>query len=119
MSPAPLPSYLRAQPAGTLLTVKLQPRASANEIGSALGDELRIKVTAPPVDAAANQALVELLAETLDCSRSRVELLRGHTSRHKTLKLHGFKPEEVWAKICGSCGAAEAWNEKKQSTKSA
>jgi len=67
-----------------------------------LGDELRIKVTAPPVDAAANQALVELLAETLDCSRSRIELIRGHTSRHKTLKLHGFTPEAVLAKVTKS-----------------
>src|SRR6266705_5523370 len=58
----PLPGFLRAQPEGTLLSVKLQPRASKNEIGEPLGDELRIKVTAPPVDAAANQALVEFLA---------------------------------------------------------
>ena len=94
-----LPSFLRAQPDGTLLSIKLQPRASSNEIGAALGDELRIKVTAPPVDAAANQALVEMLADLLDCSRARVELLRGHTSRHKTIKLHGFKPEEVLAKL--------------------
>ena len=95
----PLPNFLRAHADGTLLSVKLQPRASASQIGEALGDELRIKVTAPPVDAAANQALVELLAETLDCPRSRVELIRGHTSRHKTLKLHGFKPEEVLEKV--------------------
>ena len=97
-----LPNYLRAQSDGTLLSVKLQPRASASEIGDALGDELRIKVTAPPVDAAANQALVELLAETLDCSRSRIELIRGHTSRHKTLKLHGYTPEAVLAKVTKS-----------------
>jgi len=97
-----LPNYLRAQPDGTLLAVKLQPRASANQIGDALGDELRIKVTAPPVDAAANQALVDLLVETLDCARGRVELIRGHTSRHKTIKLHGFQPEEVWAKMTRS-----------------
>ena len=95
----PLPNFLRAHADGTLLSVKLQPRASASQICEALGDELRIKVTAPPVDAAANQALVELLAETLDCPRSRVELIRGHTSRHKTLKLHGFKPEEVLEKV--------------------
>jgi hypothetical protein len=94
-----LPPYLRAQPDGTLLSVKLQPRASANEVGGALGGELRIKVTAPPVDAAANQALVELLADLLDCPRGRVELIRGHTSRHKTIKLHGFKPGEVVAKL--------------------
>ena len=65
--------------------MKLQPRASKNEIGAPLGGELKIKVTAPPVDAAANEALVKLLAEKLDCPRGKVELLRGHTSRHKTI----------------------------------
>ena len=79
--------------------MKLQPRASANEIGEPLGHELRIRVTAPPVDAAANDALVQLLAERLDCARSRVELLRGRTSRHKLVKLHGFTAEEVSLKL--------------------
>ena len=90
-----MPGFLRAQADGVLLSVKLQPRASTNEIGEALGNELRIKVTAPPVDAAANEALVKLLAQQLDCPRDRVELLRGHTSRHKTVKLYGLAPEEV------------------------
>ena len=93
--PAELPGFLRAQAGGALLFVKLQPRASKNEIGGPLGDELKIKVTAPPVDAAANQALIELLAEKLDCPRGRAELVRGQTSRHKTVKLHGFTPEEI------------------------
>ena len=79
--------------------MKLQPRASKNEICSPLGDELKIKVTAPPVDAAANQALVEFLADKLDCSRGKVELLRGQTSRHKTIMLHGFKPEEILQRL--------------------
>jgi hypothetical protein len=96
-----LPNFLRAQPDGVLLSVKLQPRASKNEIGAPLGDELKIKVTAPPVDAAANQALIELLAEKLDCPRGRVELIRGQTSRHKTIKLYGFTPEEVMQGISG------------------
>lgn len=95
----PLPGFLRLQPDGVLLSVKLQPRASANEIGEPLGDELRIKVTAPPVDAAANEALVKLLAERLDCARGRIELVRGHKSRHKTIKLHGFTPEDVFHKL--------------------
>jgi uncharacterized protein (TIGR00251 family) len=90
-----VPSFLRVQADGVLLSVKLQPRASANEIGDALGSELRIKVTAPPVDAAANEALVKLLAQQLDCPRNRVEILRGHTSRHKTIKLHGLAAEAV------------------------
>ena len=95
------PNFLRAQPDGTLLSVKLLPRASANEIGEPLGDELRIKVTAPPVDAAANEALIKLLAGKLDCARGRIELVRGQKSRHKVLKLHGFKPEEALQKLFG------------------
>jgi len=51
------------------------------------------------VDAAANEALVELLAEKLDCARGRVELIRGHKSRHKVVKLHGFAPEEALKKL--------------------
>src|SRR5882724_5477585 len=95
----PLPKFLRETSGGTLLLVKLQPRASKNEIGEPLGDELKIKVTAPPVDAAANQALVELLAEKLGCSRGKVELIRGQTSRHKTVKLHGFTPQQILQKL--------------------
>jgi hypothetical protein len=93
--------FLHAQSDGTLLSVKLQPRASKNEIGEPLGDELRIKVTAPPVDAAANEALIKLLAKKLDCARGRVELMHGHKSRHKIVKFHGFAPEKVLQKLFG------------------
>ena len=93
------PTFLRETSGGVLFLVKLQPRASKDEIGAPLGDELKIKVTAPPVDAAANEALVKLLAEKLDCARNRVELIRGRTARHKTIKLHGFTVEQVLQKI--------------------
>ena len=56
-------------------------------------------LVAPPVDAAANEALVKLLAQHLDCPRNRVELVRGHTSRHKTIKLYGLAPEDVVKKL--------------------
>jgi len=93
------PGFLRVQSDGLLLSVKVQPRASASKIGPPLGDELRIKVTAPPVDAAANEAVLRLLAEALDCSRGSVELVRGHSSRHKVIKLRGLKLESVLAKL--------------------
>jgi uncharacterized protein (TIGR00251 family) len=96
-----LPPYLRSEPNGVLLSIKLQPRASANEIGEVMGNELRVKVTAPPVDSAANEALVRFLAETLDCGRNKVELLRGQTSRHKTIRVHGMTAEEVLKRIEG------------------
>jgi uncharacterized protein (TIGR00251 family) len=91
--------FLRIQGDGVLVAVKLQPRASRNEIGEPLGNELRIKVTAPPVDSAANEALLRLFSDHLDCARSKVELVRGHTSRHKVIKLHGFTAEEVMARL--------------------
>jgi hypothetical protein len=87
--------FLKAHADGTLLSVKVVPRASKNEIGEALGNELKIKVTAPPVDSAANEALIEFLADTLGCGKSCVTLLRGQTSRHKTILIHGRSPQDV------------------------
>ena len=94
-----IPPFLREQSDGLLLSVKLQPRASTNEIAGPLANELRIKVTAPPVDAAANEALLRLLAEHLDCPRGRLELIRGHASRHKVVKLHGLTLAAVLARL--------------------
>lgn len=93
------PGYLRSHSDGVVLAVKLVPRASADQIAEALENELRIKVTAPPVEAAANDALVRLLAEKLQCPRNKIELIRGHTSRHKLVKLYGFSLEEVIARL--------------------
>ena len=94
-----LPQFIKSHAEGVYLAVKLQPRASKNEIGQALGDELKIKVTAPPVEAAANAALLRLLAETLGCPRGAVELARGHTSRHKLIFVRGMNAEEAWRKL--------------------
>jgi len=86
---------LKPTQGGLTLAVKVQPRASANEICGGLGGELKIKVTAPPVDSAANEALIKFLAEKLDCPKSAVTIVRGHTSRHKTIHLSGLAEAEV------------------------
>lgn len=89
------PAFLTLQSDGVTLAIKLQPRANKNEITDAHGPELRIKVTAPPVDAAANEALLRLLAEILAWPRGKIELIRGHTARHKVVKIHGATAPEV------------------------
>lgn len=94
-----LPPYLRSQPDGVFLSVKVQPRASRNEIGGLHGNELKVAVTAPPVDSAANQAVLEFLAETLSLPRRAVTLVRGQTSRHKLLRLDGLTAEDAAAKL--------------------
>ena len=91
--------FLSAHPDGVLLSVKVQPRASKNQIGAVQNGELKIQVTAPPVDAAANEALIELLAEKLGCGRNRIEIVRGHKSRHKVLQVYGIGPEDVLERI--------------------
>jgi uncharacterized protein (TIGR00251 family) len=94
-----IPAFVRGQPDGVLLSIKLQPRASSDEIGEPFGNELRIRVSAPPVDAAANEALLRLLAQQLGCPRNHAQLLRGHTSRHKIVKIYGVSAEEVIGKL--------------------
>lgn len=81
------------------MAIKLQPKASRNEIQAPQGAELRIAVTAPPVDSAANEALLRLLADTLGCPRGAVQLLRGQTSRHKVVWIRGLAPEAVLNKL--------------------
>jgi uncharacterized protein (TIGR00251 family) len=72
-----------------LLSVKVQPRASRDGLGEILGHELKIKVMAPPVDSAANEAVRQFLAKLLGCSKGSVQLIRGQASRHKQILLVG------------------------------
>jgi hypothetical protein len=91
--------FLKPHPQGTLLAIKVVPRASKDEIGEILGNELKVKVTAPPVDSAANQAVIEFIAERLGCPKFSIELIRGHTARHKLLLIIGRSPEQIEARI--------------------
>ena len=90
-----LPPYLKVQDDVIYVSLKVQPRASRNEIGEAIGNELKVKVTAPPVDSAANQAVIELLADILDCPRGAVQIVRGATARHKTVAIRGVPTAKV------------------------
>ncbi len=80
---------------GTLLSLKLQPRSSKNQIGPVVGNQLKIHVTAPPVDGEANEALVRFLAEQLGCARGAVQFVKGQTSRNKVLLFKGLSSNEV------------------------
>jgi len=93
------PPYLQSHPDGTVISIKLQPRASRTAIAGPQGSELKVQVTAPPVDSAANEALVRLLAEVLDCPRSAVHLIRGRTSRHKQVLIRGVSVGDAAARL--------------------
>jgi uncharacterized protein (TIGR00251 family) len=73
-----------------LLEVRVQPRAARTEFAGVMGERLRIRLHAPPVDGRANDALREFLAAACDLPKSRVTLERGLTGRDKCVRLHGL-----------------------------
>ena len=56
---------------------------------------LKIRLTAPPVDGAANEALVKFLADTFSVPKSQVEIVSGHTSRNKIVRIQGISQDEA------------------------
>lgn len=75
---------------GVEIAVRAQPRAHASEVSGPYGDRaVKIRLAAPPVDGAANDELVEFLSDLFGLSRSSVEIVRGHGSRSKVVRLNG------------------------------
>jgi len=72
---------------GILFKIVVQPRASRNKIVGLHGDALKIKLTAPPVDGAANKMVVTYLSKCLDIPKARLEIKTGHTGRQKQILL--------------------------------
>ena len=73
-----------------LITVKVQPKASRDEIVGWQGDVLRLRVTAAPEGGRANAAVAELVAEALDVAKTRVSVARGRAGRTKILRVEGL-----------------------------
>lgn len=82
------------------LAIKAIPNAPRSEIIGWLGDALKIKIHAPPVEGRANEALCEFLAETLGLPRRAVSVLRGDTSRQKLVRIEGLTLADLKAKLC-------------------
>jgi len=74
---------------GVRLRLRIQPRASRTEVAGLHGDAIRIRLSAPPVDGAANEALVRFLAERLGVPVRAVEIVAGHGGRQKTVHVQG------------------------------
>lgn len=75
--------------------VRVQPRASRTEIAGVHGDALKVRLSAPPVDGAANAQLVELLADTFAVSRHAIRILAGEGSRAKVVEIDGVDERDI------------------------
>jgi uncharacterized protein (TIGR00251 family) len=80
---------------GVELRIKAVPRASKNEIQGLHDGALKIRLTTPPVDGKANQALIKFLSKQLAISKSQIELIQGETSRGKTLRISGITKQQI------------------------
>jgi hypothetical protein len=78
---------LKDNPEGLVLSVRVQPKASKNAIRGVHGEALKVALTAPPVEGAANKALIAFVAKILGIPKASIEILSGQTSRNKRLLL--------------------------------
>ena len=79
--------------------VQVVPRASRERLGPVHGERLKVQLTAPPVDGAANDALVQLLAKALGRPRAAVAIVRGQTGRKKTVRVAGATRDALLHRI--------------------
>jgi len=79
----------------TLLRVRINPRSSRNQVTGWQDGVLSVKITAPPVEGAANKAAIEFLADQLGIKKSQITLVSGQTSREKTFEITGLTDDQI------------------------
>ncbi len=80
---------------GIIIQVRVQPRASRDEIAGELGGALKVRLRAPAVEDRANEALVEFLAQLLKTPKSAVRILSGERSRTKRIEIRGVTGQQI------------------------
>jgi uncharacterized protein YggU (UPF0235/DUF167 family) len=80
------------------VSLRVTPRAARDEL-ILEGGELRARLHAPPVEGAANAALLALLAARLHVPKTALELVRGATARQKVVAIAGLSPDDLWGRL--------------------
>ena len=86
---------------GVTFAVRVVPRASKNQIVGVHGDALKVRLTAPPVEGRANEALIAFLAKRLGVRKRQVEIVTGAASRRKMIRVSGLLAHEVGERLLG------------------
>jgi uncharacterized protein (TIGR00251 family) len=82
-------------PPAVLIQVRVIPRARRTELAGRRGDAILVRLAAPPVDGAANDALIAFLSERLGIPQRQIALTRGASGRDKTIEIDGLPPGEI------------------------
>ena len=86
---------------GVSFSIKVHPRARKNAITGAVGDVLKLALTAPPVEGKANQAVIEFFADLFEIPRSSVTIASGETSRNKVVRVSSVNKQMVEERLAG------------------
>jgi hypothetical protein len=81
------------------VSIRVVPRAGRSAVSGRRGDALLVRLSAAPVEGAANEALIGLIAEALGVPRRAVSLVAGGRSRNKRLRVEGLRPAEAAARL--------------------
>ncbi len=92
-------SSTEKEPPYAVIEVRVQPKASRNAISIEPDGRIRVALTAPPVEGAANKALIRFIAEVLGIAKGSVSLVRGEKSRDKALRITGMSPNDVRSRL--------------------
>ena len=87
--------WIQEVPEGVIFKITVQPKASRNKIVGVQGDALKVRLTAPPVEGAANSLCVAFLAKSLGVRKSDVEIIQGQRSRAKKLLVRSASRDSV------------------------
>ncbi|HLC18332.1 MAG TPA: DUF167 domain-containing protein [Thermodesulfobacteriota bacterium] len=96
--------FLEEAPGGVWIKLRIQPRASRDEVAGIHGDSLKVKLTAPPVEGEANKALVSFLSKLLGIKKSSIKIASGEKSRTKRILVEGASVEQIEGMISERLG---------------
>lgn len=82
---------------GVVIKVRVQPRAAKNSLAGEMEGALKVRLTAPPVDGAANEACCKFFGEVFGIAKSNVEIVSGHTGRNKLVRIRGVSEAKARA----------------------
>jgi hypothetical protein len=97
--------HLTETPEGVVFSIHVQPRASRNELCGLQGNELKVRLTSPPVEGQANKLCIEFFAKLFGVAKSRVSIVAGDKSRHKTIRVAQLDRETVMDQLKKQCGS--------------
>jgi len=81
------------------LSVRVHPRAAKNEVVGLTKDVWQIRLTAPPIKGKANNELLDFLSQLLGIAKSRVDIIKGHTTKNKLLAIRGLSQEVIMSRL--------------------